>query len=730
MIGGGVAFLISCPILHGQTLSAIKQEHSRQSSLSNAEKSTKAQPDSLPDLPIPLTGAGGEVSGHVASNASTNSRSMDSITQELLIPFEDRSGKWGYMDRRTKQIEIEPVYQWAELFNGGLAKVSVPDSLTSSAENSVNGHSLYGFIDRTGKQIFKPQFKQIYPVDRYLGSGDIPDLKMVALSDGNYGIIDLKKGGYLVQPGQYTDFSFFDKSTYLADKKVLVLGDQQYRAPKGTEITQVDLEQKTFDLTKKDELHKGISRFNGDWIIPPKYMDISFLPEANRYLANRYYKKLTEQALMALLSSKGIASGSLITDLYDSTGKLLGSYRGDYNADPLNDSIGVYTRSDSSFYFSFATGNSVQTPGWEQSQHGDFRIFKRGLLWGIDEQRPNQGEKEAKIVVPAIYTSLYFITDSLVLATRPSDHKSYQQVQGVFLLNSSGAKTLIPFEYNRLEYVKSSQGPGPHFRGYKDGKHGILDMHGQVRVPFIYDNDVIYFGPRAEVYKNYRSGVIDAKGQVVIPCAYKTIFSSKLGREDHDNNPTKAMDSSISNDSISKNTETTAEYYSLENDDGKWGLMDSASKLIIPFDYGYVSTGPESFKRGWVSTEDSKRHFNGKINIKTGVKIPPVYDVIRMGKKQIVVAKRHENTYYYQLLSLQGKALTDTNYTQMDYIPEGDFLLAVKDQKYGVLTTNGQILIPFKYDYLWVKSSDLLMAENNGHYFYLDTKGQTYLSEK
>gem|GEM_PF-5917040 len=628
-----------------------------------------------------------------------NVNMTDTQEQFQLIPFRDREGKWGYLQRSTMEPRIPPLYLTADLFYHGLARVSVANPKASNEQAG----SLYGWIDTTGKAIFEPQFTAIYDVNTFGNKEKIAGLKMVAMPDGAHGIIDLYKGEWLVAPGKFDDFFFYDRDHFLLDKKLFFADGKLYTAPAGCTITVVDQENRLFYIEKGNELHNGVATWEGEIIVPPKYMEINYIPDHHRYFAGRMYKSFTEAALIALLKS-GDTHNKVVTALLDDKGNILGQYRGDYFADTYKDSngnysLGMYTQSDSNFYFSLETGKEVMVPEDANNKKDGYRLFKKAEHWGLMDRKE-------QVVIAPIYRQLAFVGNHLILATKAAG--SYQMLMGV--LDYSGHE-VIAFKYTRLEYDPSQSGPGPHFNVYKDDKYGMIDPEGNVIIPIIYSSGMYFTGERAEVYRNYLHGVIDSHGKEVIPCIYKTIFSSKLqdGEE---------KEAAFSN--------TLPEYYRVENDAQRWALLDSAGKIVLPFDYGFVSVDERLLARGWVSIEDTARRHYGKYNIKTGVIIPPVYDIIQLFDGCIKVANRVGNDYVYQLLDENGKALSEGGYTLMDYKAGAGYFLCRKDGKYGVLNTKGQIILPLKYDYLWEEDGDLLRAEAGDAYFYIDLTGKEY----
>lgn len=642
-----------------------------------------------------------------------------------LIPYYDATvGKWGYLDRTSRRIRIGAKYQWVRLFHHGIAEVTFPNPDAKNTQQN----SLYGWIDTAGQYIFKPQFTAVHEVRTFLNKETLSGLKIVVLPDGKTGVIDLYTASWLIEPGIFKDFHFYDRAHYLADKKVFFADGKSYAAPAGCTITSVDREHRLFFIQKGNELNKGCCTWQGQLIVPPKYMEVTYIAAYHRYLASRLYKSLTHTALLSLLKS-GDMSGKIISELLDESGKKLGAYRSDYIADVYLDSLGVFSRSENNYYFSLLTGAAVATPIVAGASNGQYHIFQNAGLYGLKD-------KDSLIVIQPLYRKLEFAGNKLVLAAKTMG--AYSTVQGV--LDFAG-KEIIPFKYQRLEYADNI-GTGSGFRGYKQGKYGILNKHGNTIVPFIYDLDVYYTGARAIVYKDHRSGVINNKGAVIIPASYKTIFSSVNREQDPDLNLNikKNPDGDIS--AINSAPVITGEYYAVENESDQWGLMDSTGQWVIDAKYGYVSTGNVYFKKGWVSIEDAARKYYGKINILTGVTLPPVYDIIRIADHFLVVAIRSANTYTYQLLDLKGAPLSSNDYNQMEYIKDGQYLLCQKNGKYGVLDIKGQLLVPFNFSYLWPKEGGLLLAEKQvggsdndpntndqkmRDYFYVDIGGNTYL---
>lgn len=77
---------------------------------------------------------------------------------------------------------------------------------------------------------------------------------------------------------------------------------------------------------------------------------------------------------------------------------------------------------------------------------------------------------------------------------------------------------------------------------------------------------------------------------------------------------------------------------------------------MVLFEFGHVSIIEHTTETdGWVKLEDEDRHYNGLYNINREEKIPAEYDITKVFDDFIIVAKRDENTYHYQMLGTKGE---------------------------------------------------------------------------
>lgn len=250
------------------------------------------------------------------------------------------------------------------------------------------------------------------------------------------------------------------------------------------------------------------------------------------------------------------------------------------------------------------------------------------------------------------------------------------------------------------------------FQDSTTGLYGLINQNGKEIIPFKYKYSFYFDNGFATVVTNEGKGVINQNGVVIIPIEYKTIFKEEIKDK---------VIVSDSNFSYQKSTYFTAEK------DKKWGLFDSTGKLIIPFEYGFISKpyNDQHFLNGWIQTSDFERNKCGLINIYTKVNIPPNYDGIKIFDNFLIANKRVGSNYTYQLLHLDGKPISENIYDKMDFT-NGYFIVA-KDNFQGIMNTDGKILVPLKFNYIWAETSNLIRIWDNERYYYINVKtGKEY----
>ncbi len=164
-----------------------------------------------------------------------------------LIPFNDKNGKFGYIDR-TGRVIVAPKYTYVEVFDGDFAEVGVNNGLNNKC----------GFIDRTGKIVVPLKYNAAGPFSQGLawvqrkhkygfvnqkGEEQIPlifqDAKWFSeglaavKSDGKWGFINAS--GKTIIPFRYDDIG--GMQSFYKGKVNVKLGDRYFDIDKnGNEL--------------------------------------------------------------------------------------------------------------------------------------------------------------------------------------------------------------------------------------------------------------------------------------------------------------------------------------------------------------------------------------------------------------------------------------------------------------------------------------------------------------
>lgn len=222
------------------------------------------------------------------------------------------------------------------------------------------------------------------------------------------------------------------------------------------------------------------------------------------------------------------------------------------------------------------------------------------------------------------------------------------------------------YDLRQHDYFSDHDFTRPLLEVQRDGKYGYLDRLGHEVVPCQYDGLAVWFDDGLLVAsKDNRDGVIDSTGKVVVPFEYDMIYTYSLGR---------AM--------VVKGN--------------KYGYIDREGHVAIPITRPYNPT-------------------------LLYTNLPFMADGKAMVFKGGMVG----------LIDEQGRQAVPCIYKDLSIVltDENDFVIvAVKNNRQGLITTTGKQLTPFVYEQVGSKFSDgLLRAQKGRKTVYLDAAGHEVL---
>lgn len=209
----------------------------------------------------------------------------------------------------------------------------------------------------------------------------------------------------------------------------------------------------------------------------------------------------------------------------------------------------------------------------------------------------------------------------------------------------------------------------------KDGKYGIIDFSGKRVTKAIYEEiDTLQFKEgELLVKKDGKYGIINIKGATLVKTNYEKIETDKFYEEGNGYRKAGYI--------VSKTT----------NEGYRYGYVNLRGKEIIEIKYNdlYRITEIDSEDIYIICAE------NGK------------YGLIKNDKKII------ENEY-------QSLTYTESNNT----------IIALKGKKYGVLSIDGKVIVPFEYKQIDITGEYIYATTNDGNIKIFDSNGQeTNISE-
>ena len=223
---------------------------------------------------------------------------------------------------------------------------------------------------------------------------------------------------------------------------------------------------------------------------------------------------------------------------------------------------------------------------------------KNRLYYGIIDTQKN-------LIVPLIYESVF----AFGFHTRALTWAKLAETGKWGLIDTSGIEragtVIVPFQYDQVRWIRKDG----MTRVSRDGKSGLLDSNGNVRVPVEYEDVLDYQDGTAVVMRDGWWGIVDSDKNVIAPFKYAWVsfFSEGLARV-----------------VVADKTYRPFQYSAPEEVwlKGKFGFVDRKGKEVVPPKYDYAG------------------HFANGIAI---VKLDGQYGIIDTSGN-ILVPLEHDNT--------------------------------------------------------------------------------------
>jgi len=311
----------------------------------------------------------------------------------------------------------------------------------------------------------------------------------------------------------------------------------------------------------------------------------------------------------------------------------------------------------------------------------DVMLIQEGNKYGLRAIRP-QGlvEESGKVIVDAKFDDITPLNSSYALVNIGSKY-------GV--INSSGYE-VIPVQFDEIVSYDT------YYTVKKDAYFGILDPFGKELVPIIYDqlgvsnnqslacrkNKEVFFYRKEfwklfplkiEAYPNWQHLADFRDGQVLIKKAKEFCFLDTLGKT---SKPLKLQNLKYAGLTL----------MGVDEKSKKVGVVSRGNKLLIPFDFDDIELFNDS----------------GYLVRKNGMQ---------------------------GMYNFDGKCLLPCSYDQIKCLGESEYYLIEVDQKFGLASKEGSVLLEPKYDRISIFNNEYLGLETNGNILYFNRLNKTFIQK-
>ena len=250
-----------------------------------------------------------------------------------------------------------------------------------------------------------------------------------------------------------------------------------------------------------------------------------------------------------------------------------------------------------------------------------------------------------------------------------------------------------PYRYQYLDSYYNTHKLYNHILNPEEVLFGLIDSLGKVTVPIEYQQ-LFFWKVNFLVKKQNKWGIIDKNNQVIFPVIYNQLQMKARDflvlKADKSESLILYKDQMIK----LKYYDDIKDYkpYFIVVENGKWGLLDSLGKQLIPCKYNDLYTGDR--KRGYFIVKQNNLY--GFIDLKTGRKSRVAFDRLGWISNNRIVFKKGE---LYGFLNSRGRVIIPAQYDQA-YGFKSKVTAVKKGGKWGLINKKGKIIMPYKYHWI------------------------------
>lgn len=357
---------------------------------------------------------------------------------------------------------------------------------------------------------------------------------------------------------------------------------------------------------------------------------------------------------------------------------------------------------------------------------------ENGLAYAKNDGKELYIDKNGKIVITPDYDQLGLFSEGLLSAKK---NKKYG------FLNTKGS-VVIPFIYEGVGFFCQGLATAS-----KNSKYGFINSKGKEIIPIVYDAvDNSHTDLIVTVSKNKKWAFFDHNGKQLSEFVYDKVFSgynlnipppsnlSELSTYFKNgavlvtkNNKFEFLNEQIQPAFPDHKFDSASVFDTYKNAivkrNDKYGIIkpDGTAKVPIEYDFiEYFDTNHNSSEY-YNARKGSIYHIYNKDLRKIGESYQPVYNDFSVLTPFIVFENLQKK---YGMVSSIGEIVIPFEYEELQKLQTGYFL-GKKNGKSGILDKNGKIKVPFKYDDLQEYDEGLFIADRNE---IIDINNKTILS--
>lgn len=286
-----------------------------------------------------------------------------------------------------------------------------------------------------------------------------------------------------------------------------------------------------------------------------------------------------------------------------------------------------------------------------------------------------------------------------------------------------------------------------YFSAYLEGKWGVISSTGETVIEPSYDEMITIPNPEKavfvciydvnEVTNEYKTKVINDKGEALFSeydrvevienfdskqniwyenNVLRTVKNGKYGLIDCDGN--KLLGNEFDEITSLKSVEGNL----VAKKDNKLGITNTVGQIVVPVEYKDVKILKEGYKNEYIIVDENDNQ--GIISTSGTIIIEPKYKEIKYLNSSEVYAAKIENKW--NLVNKKGEVLNNS-YDDYTY-SKGDYVIVKQGEKYGIITTSGEVKIEPTYEDLNYAFSVYYIAKINGKYGIINTENTSVIA--